>query len=200
MTNPYQAPLTSNGGVASFFIDCACGNRIEVVAAAAGTAVWCHCGREVDVPRLSELRRMAGQEAFLTNAVERTRAKLADGYLPGDGRCAVCGAEAKVMRRFDIVCEKTISVANNLNQGFVTMAFWLFFGWAGLLRACIRGTRSHSTELRGRDVWIRVPLAMCEKCAVPLEGERRAIRNLLELEYSDLFQEYPEATIVNAPA
>jgi len=45
-----------------FELPCDCGRRVSVSAVQAGTTVTCDCGQAMSVPRLGELRKLAGLE------------------------------------------------------------------------------------------------------------------------------------------
>ena len=49
------------GGTPELNLPCECGKRVPVAEASAGSVVQCSCGRTLQVPRLSELRRMAAE-------------------------------------------------------------------------------------------------------------------------------------------
>jgi hypothetical protein len=66
----------------AYFVNCPCGERLAVKATIAGSTIQCACGRDVPVPRLSELRQAAGQGAFEAGIVDTIRRMIADGELP----------------------------------------------------------------------------------------------------------------------
>lgn len=171
-------------------IQCPCGRTIEVTAGMAGGEVACPCGTVLAVPGLGQLRRQAGQEAYVTNAVERVRKMLAAGEIPPGELCAGCGAPTADVLQCEAVCEKSWSrrMAGDSGREFGGfLAFLLLPG--GLFRRKVR------TERHGRDVSVTLPLRVCRSCRKDVgPGHRRRLVEWLRTVpgYDDLFREYPD--------
>jgi hypothetical protein len=69
----------------TYAVVCPCGAKIPVEKSAAGSQVACPCGAMANVPRLSELRRSAGEEAFTLSTVDRIRQLINEGEIPLGG-------------------------------------------------------------------------------------------------------------------
>src|SRR5262249_53763824 len=91
----------------SYWLDCACGNRVEVTAAQAGRKAACACGKQVDVPRLSVLRRLEGSGAEQVSPELVVTGLYADGSRPvgGDHRLR-CGIETNDRIQCVVECER----------------------------------------------------------------------------------------------
>jgi len=202
MSNPFRSPqyasIATDRAAAGFFVQCDCGQRLGVTSAMAGAQAVCGCGRAVPVPRLSELRRMAGQAAYTTNAVEAARALVSDGHVPGGGLCSACGLPTTQTARFDVVCERTCLVGDKgLGSRVLLVAFAILFHSVALIRLFCR-TDEDTPVIHGRDTSVRLPVWLCDRC----QGDARYFkrRNARALfarigAYAEIFQEYPAATV-----
>jgi len=178
-----------------FHVTCPCGERLAVTSGMAGESVPCRCGRRVAVPPLSELRRGAGADAYVTNAVEAVRRKLNRGELPAGPGCVLCGSPAHVTVVCRVVCERAFAGSQGEDGGsFLT--FFMFGGPCPLRR---KGP-GRSGEVHGRDTDVELPLRLCDSCrssAGNLRRRRRVLRRLIAAvpDYQRVLDEYPEAEI-----
>ena len=184
-----------------FHVECVCGQRIEVTAGMAGSEARCDCGVLHQVPGLSELRRAAGQDPYVTNAVEKINKMLAQGELPPGPNCMVCHSPAPATFTCEVVCEQSWVVRRGRGQGpsnplLAGLALMFTPFW---LRLMLDRREADEPETRGRDVTVRVPLRLCGACRRSLGGLRRsrAIKRLLRQVpvYEELLEEYPWAKV-----
>jgi hypothetical protein len=201
MTNPYQSPRHSSSApqqANGLFVECDCGKRIVVSSAAAGSQVTCGCGKTVSVPRLSELRRMSGQEAYVTNAVEKVRHLIGDGHVPGDGLCIGCGTPTGDVARFDVACEQTYAVSQGDAGPRVVLAILAILGSVWAILRLFRQAPDIPPTIHGRDTSIRLPVWLCDHCQPEARYfNPREARELLTRigTYAEVFREYPEAVV-----
>src|SRR5437868_7253216 len=89
-----------------YSVHCTCGQQTPVERSAAGDVVTCVCGQRIKVPRLSELRRQAGQAAYDVSTYDRIRQMLAEGSLPPPPRlCALSQRPTSDVVYLTIACE-----------------------------------------------------------------------------------------------
>lgn len=183
----------------NYFVNCQCGRRHEVAAYQAGTALACGCGRQVPVPLLSQLRRDAGQDAYVTNAAERIARLLASGEIPTRGRCLVCDRQTMLVDECTAVCEQSWQRVNRrLDRSTLFLAI-ITGPLFALLYFLSRGKQPEDdVEVLGHDVSVTLRYHWCEGCR-----ERNSLRSLRELrqslerlpEYAALFREYPDVRL-----
>jgi hypothetical protein len=160
----------------------------------AGGSVACRCGRKLAVPPLSELRRGAGADAYVTNAVEVVRQKLSRGELPAGPGCVRCGSSAHVMVTCRVVCERPFASGSDDDGG--SLVGFLSLGWLSFLR---RKRAPASGEVHGRETVLELPLGLCDSCRSEAGNLRRprVLRRLIAAvpDYQRLLDEYPEAEL-----
>src|SRR5215207_1348709 len=83
-----------------YSVVCECSNRTLVPATAAGSSVACACGRDVAVPSLRELRRLAVETG--DDPQHKIEQVLGEGRYPGPLQCALCGSTTYHVRRFHV--------------------------------------------------------------------------------------------------
>ena len=182
----------------AFHVECDCGQRIEVTAGMAGAEVRCSCGRVNRVPGLSALRQAAGQDAYVTNAVEAIRIMVAQGELPPGPNCMICHSPTGIVFNCEVVCEEAwIRRRGRSNRFLAGLA--LMFAPFWLTLALRHGRDPNEPDKQGHDVKLRVPLRLCGACRSSLGGLRRAraIKRLLRQVpiYKQLLEEYPDAKV-----
>lgn len=186
----------------AFKIDCDCGRTHEVTATMAGTSHLCRaCGREMTIPLLSQLRALAGQERYVTNAAEKVAKLLRDDYVPPGEKCVACGCATKQVLESQVVCEK-VWRQEKLSQrswaALILVGLFLPCGWIWTLFVGLRDLERDSRE-RGHNVIVSTPIRLCVNCI-----DRGAVSNTARLrmllvrvpQYAELFKEYPEAELV----
>jgi len=175
-------------------VTCPCGERLAVTSGMAGESVPCRCGRKLAVPPLSELRRRAGADAYVTNAVEAVRKKLNRGELPAGPGCILCGSPAHSTVACRVVCERAFA-GRESEDGGSFLAFLMLGGLSFLRRKRPGG----SGEVHGRDTDVELPLRLCDSCRSNAGNLRRprALRRLIAAvpDYQRVLDEYPEAEL-----
>src|SRR3954449_9046146 len=68
-------------------LSCSCGRSVFARARDAGGRISCECGNNIAVPNLSQLRILAGADAFVTNPAELIRKLQAEGKNPAGDSC-----------------------------------------------------------------------------------------------------------------
>jgi len=180
----------------SYSVTCECGLVHSVSATDAGSTLRCRCGRSVDVPLLSSLRKSAGDEAFPLSTIERIRAMIRDGELPSGDICPCSGRPADDGILVHVQCERTwVRGGEPINSSKVLGCF-LVFGWIGALIASLR---MRPREDLGRDTSIQVPLRVSSDVRPKLLRMRqKALKAILRQTpvYAQLLDEFPEAEVV----
>jgi hypothetical protein len=156
----------------------------------------CSCGKSVDVPTLSNLRKSAGQSAIPLSTIDRIRIMVRDGALPAGEICPVSGRPADETILIDVQCERAwVRGGESWDTGKV-IAYVLLFGWIGAL---IASRKSQPYEELGRDTSLTVPLRISSEVRPKLQRMRRQrkLKSLLSQTpiYSQLLKEYPEAIV-----
>jgi hypothetical protein len=142
---------------AEFRIRCDCGKEHRVSARSAGSSLDCPCGRRVEIPSLSELRRQAGEPAYSVKARWILGDMLVKKQLPIRTRCAHCERETDQSIRVAVECERVWQKKSYDSP--TNVAIVLIFGVWGWLFLRRRDER----EL-GDDVMLVLPIRLCEVC------------------------------------
>jgi len=174
-------------------VKCECGNSVPVTAAVAGSIVSCRCGREISVPSLSQLRRAAGRDEYITNAVEVVRKALSTGELPS-ASCIQCHCTTNRVVQCKVVCESTATKRTTFgDDGDLVSAFGRLFSPIWITKKTV------VTEIHGRDTIVEPVFCLCEACQESVGNLRRqkTLYRLLRMvpQYEQLLQEYPKAKI-----
>jgi hypothetical protein len=88
--------------IRTYAIQCSCGDEISIAASAAGSEVRCRCGETVSVPKLSILRRLAGDDHARLSTLDSIRYLDAAGELPSRRVCALTGIRTNAVMYFSI--------------------------------------------------------------------------------------------------
>ncbi|HEX5102211.1 MAG TPA: hypothetical protein VFV87_00265 [Pirellulaceae bacterium] len=153
----------------------------------------CPCGRVVKVPRLSELRRQAGQAAFQVSAIDRIRSMLQSRCEAPGRECALSGIVTSDVMMFTVVCEKPYSTGYSW--------WWLFVIGLWSLPLSIFGyiiATRESGEAQGRELTVTVPLRIAAHCQADVRKfSPLQLANLLYTVplYAALLDEYPYAEV-----
>lgn len=180
----------------SYSVTCECGSRHAVSATQAGSMLECACGRSVDVPLLSALRKSAGESPIPLNTIERIRAMIQSGELPNGDICPYSGRPANSTIYFHVQCERSwVRGGDSWDTGKV-IAYVLLFGWIGAL---IASKKSQPMEEIGRDTFLELPLRMSSDVASSVMRIRRQKKLKMLLRqtpiYARLLDESPEADV-----
>ncbi len=181
--------------MSTYMVGCACGASSPVTATQAGSKIHCACGRTVDIPTLSTLRKSAGESATPQNAVERIKAMLQRGELPTGDICPYSGRPANDTILFHVQCERSWVRGGEMSPGKI-IAYIFFLGWIGALIAYY----SHRPrEELGRDTSLTIPLRVSSDVRamiLRMRGQRK-LKSLLSHvpAYAQLFAEFRDATV-----
>ncbi|MCA9129215.1 MAG: hypothetical protein KDB22_19140 [Planctomycetales bacterium] len=174
------------------FVNCENGHQVKVTAANCGGNVKCICGRDVAVPRLSDLRRNAGQSAFATTTVERLNAMSRRGELPPTDNCCLCMSQATEIVPCIVQCETTVVSGDGFwkTACLIAVGPWLALSWLM--------TSFSSPVVHGRSTAVRLPFPACGDCSRKLFKSKLARKAGLQniALYRELLDEYPDAFVV----
>ena len=180
--------------MSSYSVFCECGVTHPVSATQAGSTMTCGCGRSVDVPTLSSLRKSAGESAIPSDTIETIQAMIRGGELPSGDICPYSGRPANDTIFFHVQCERVwVRGGESLESGNFA---YMFLGWIGALIAL---QKLRPREELGRDISLEVPLCISSDVRPTIMGMRRQ-RGLKALLcqthiYAQLLQEFPRATV-----
>jgi hypothetical protein len=178
-------------------VNCECGRELAVSATSAGSRLDCTCGRTVDVPTLSELRRNAGLNPIPLNTVESIQKLVRLGELPNEKNCPFTGRIPDTVVWLRVDCEsKWVRGSEPLSIPWIFFYIFLL-GWVGAWLVALR--KETPKEELGRDVSVDLPLRVSSE-AIPnvfRMTSQRKLRKVLRQNpvYSKLLVEYPSAFI-----
>ncbi len=169
--------------------------------AAAGGTKLCSCGQTVPVPRLSELKRLAGHAPEAIRPSDQIRHLLLHGGLPPDSICRFTQRPTSDVVYVTVVCElpKVMGHTSWWRSALVTLGAFAISIW--LLPMYLIVARGEP-EVVGDETVFRLP--------VPVAADRQAqFRELSPAElrqyfcsiplYARLLEEYPLATLSVCP-
>ena len=172
-------------------VTCECGITHPVTAAKCGQSLKCSCGRSVQVPMLSELRKAAGLQAFEIGIHDRIDAMNREGRLPVEHECVVCGTPTQEKVMCCVECERPYAKG----PGFWKSLFLTLLTPVWMLGAMRRDQAN--PEVLGRELVVKTPIRICRSCR---ESDRFSRSRCVELlrktdVYRNLLDAYPEAAI-----
>jgi hypothetical protein len=194
MSSPYSSSPDPDASL-PFAVMCGCGQRIGVDAGMAGEEVACRCGKRMLVPRLSELRRAAGQEAYGDDPVAKIRGLRTAGISLPEGQCSVCRSPASQRIVFRAECEREW-VKRRGTWDRVLFVLLLPFSIGLAIIAFL--SSKEETHRFGRDVVVDLPVTICENCAADFKrpGQTAISRLLVSIPlYASLLEKYPRAEV-----
>jgi hypothetical protein len=155
----------------------------------------------VPVPLLSELRKLAGQDPYITNAREKIQRLLASGYIPPGEVCVMCGLRTAEVWQCTAACERKWVERRRETGNSALMALRMIFSPLTMALASFTRSADGEDEMqveRGRDVVVKLPLRLCQNCRekrllAKAEDLRRALGRVPE--YAELLKEYPDAEL-----
>jgi hypothetical protein len=173
-------------------VDCECGDYVTVEETDAGTTAQCRCGRAIQVPSLSELRRSAGVAESGISPELVVESLLLAGELPEEDYCVLCG----VPTEHCIICSTECArahVESGEHPWWVHAFAFLTFGWLGALLAQFT---QRDAKQSGRDIIFSLPLRICDFCRQEITNpaELKAAMSRVPL-YRRLLNKYPEARV-----
>ncbi|WP_146118819.1 hypothetical protein [Blastopirellula marina] len=189
-----------------YLIHCECGEPLEVTATQAGSTVTCRCGKVVDVPMMSVLRRSAGESAMPLNIVEQINGMVKRGELPTNDLCPISQRRPDLTVYLDVRCEQSYADRRaQLEESDHYIIPYFLFGWIfavfyTLLRyALVKSKTPSELERHGHDVSVKVPLAISstEKETFTKTRSQARLKQWLESTpiYVKLLEEYPQARV-----
>jgi hypothetical protein len=145
-----------------FSLTCGCGRTIIARAKDAGGSLACPCGGQMAVPKLSELRTMAGYHAYTTNPAEAIRRAQSQGIDPAGDSCVLCGSPTPVLYTCHAVCESSHvkKGASDANDFLKWLLLPLILNLLDLLRP-----KETQSDRQGHDVEVTFTLPVCDQCA-----------------------------------
>ncbi len=150
-----------------------CGRIHPISPSQAGAVLGCLCGNQMDLPSLSDLRKHAGMTAYEKPTAEMIVEMVADGRLPDSPVCVNCSGRCDG-QALVAICErtrtKTCGTGGGGSDGFVAglilgVPFFLPLGGSGA------SGDVHQEQL-GRDVFVPVPIRVCDRCWDEIIGLR----------------------------
>jgi hypothetical protein len=155
-----------------------------------GTTIRCgRCGDQVQVPRLSKLREIAGKAPFEAGTIDAIHGMLRRGELPAVGRCAVSGMDTRDILDLYVEAERLHRSRDNR-----------FYATLGLLVSPILllGLLQKPRPDVGRETNVHTPLCVAaeHQGKVRRAGQGALRRWLCGVPiYDRLLKEYPGARI-----
>lgn len=179
-------------------VNCACGATQPVSASQAGSTLRCECGRPLEVPLLSILRRAAGEPPIPLSTIERIASMIRDGEAPGGDVCPYSGRPANDCVLVRVQCERSsVRGGGGDGSGLTILAYGVLFGWIDLFIAARE--EALPLEVLGRDTYLEIPLRVSSDVASQIARIRRqrTLKRLLRQTpiYAALLDEYPDAHV-----
>lgn len=136
-------------------VSCECTKVHEVPGTDAGKMIACSCGRSVEIPRLSLLRKSAGEETLSIDLELEHR--LRDNSLPEETECLSCSKPTDDMAFSRVQYESAYKKKNDKSS----LAFFFILGplWAMIYRQFFQIGKEHGDNLE-----FRLPLRLCAIC------------------------------------
>jgi len=174
-------------------VACACGMKISVAETAAGTNVGCAaCGRQVAVPSLRELRRLAGVREPTLSPAFIVESMLLKGTLPEGHDCVLCGTHTDGCMVCRTECERAVIKGARPSRWAILLGF-LTFGWLGAWIAW--AAPQNETEV-GTDRVYSLPLRVCPACRPRLKDSKDLLDALCRVPlYRELLVGYPDVVV-----
>ncbi len=175
----------------AYELQCDCSEILYVDIGDAGNQITCHCGRAMNVPRLSTLRAMSSEAGAQVSADFEIGTLLAHNLLPFETCCFECAAATTNCLVVQVVCERAIVIHAKFSW-FAILSVFLspflgFFFW--------RGRRPIPKEI-GKDKIYSLPVRICPGCLERIDTSRELPRvlGLIPL-YARLLAKYPKARL-----
>lgn len=201
-----------------YSVDCECQQMLEVHAGQAGTTIACSCGRDVPVPRLSELRVRAGEGQFESGVTSKIERMVSTGELPHGHACVVTGFPTDDYVEIQVICERETYLPSDEPEvsgfGFLAIGGFLMLAlaslithlWKGLIELLRRIAESFRQPAPPDD-WALDPMnqelvvVLCPLRMIASHHETAATTGCRRLKrwlqtvpvYRDLLQQYPQA-------
>jgi hypothetical protein len=169
-----------------FQITCSCGAGHAVGEGSAGAKFTCSCGREIAVPPLHELRRLAGvplDPEFLI------RSGLSEDDLFPDKTCCHCGGETAAWLPVKVECEPGYHEGGFGWGTFFLTALTAIFLPFGFILFRSRPKIVHYGK------GYRLPVLICPECQKSAPRSEQTVKEWLRQVpvYRQLLDKYPKA-------
>ncbi len=173
-------------------VTCECGVKTQVTPTMCGSSVACDCGKAIQIPRLSELRRNSGLTPVIVDVADKLQAMLVDGLLPTEVDCVSCGSPTNLYLACEIECERMFAKKSSYASYF--LQFWLAPIW--ILAATKR--EYDNPEVHGRELVVKTPMRICETCFSKINLNRETCIGFMRTNelYAKLLSRYPNAMVV----
>lgn len=179
-------------------LPCPCGRYVQVTAGQAGTNVRCECGTTLPVPKLADLRRLAGKDPYATNPAERIAKMERAGQLVLPDQCVACYMRTEGVLECIAVCEKKHTEV----QADTSLASRLFMILSPVLYLLVKlfvPPADSEIKIHGHEVQAMLRLRLCANCRPSSSHfiSRDTLVTWLRTVpiYAELLDLYPEAEI-----
>jgi hypothetical protein len=152
-------------------LPCTCGRSPVARAKDAGGSINCACGNSVAVPKLSELRLLAGADAFITNPAEAIRKAQLAGTEPAGDRCLVCGSADTMFFQCHAVCEQSHAKKTSSYKSFEIFRWLILPLIANIILAFKK--EDETIDRQGHDIDVAFRLPVCRLCASTIGNPAR---------------------------
>jgi hypothetical protein len=204
--NPYKSPESREFGGSvntadlSYHVVCACGQRTSVSKSAAGGTVSCsQCGKDIEVPTLSQLRMLAGKGAYEAGIADTVRRTVSSGELPKGNLCQLSGRPTENITTVYVQCEEKWKRAKESNKSYIPLFVLGILSLPYYLMRICTSKFDVETEVLGHDVIVPAPLRVHpDSCRELNRASQRKLRRILRTvpAYEELLNEYPRAKII----
>lgn len=171
-----------------------CNRSLSVSASQAGAAVNCDCGAVVQVPRMSQLRKSAGETAIPLSTAEAVGKMVANGELPQNEVCPLSLRPANETLHVHAICEQPWTTGGG-DSTQTAIALGCLFGWFGYVMA---RESERPEERHGRDTVVDLPIRISSDVRDRYHRQNQAqLKSLLSQTpmYAKLLKEYPKSKI-----
>jgi len=182
-------------------IDCPCGEHQIVRESAAGAVLTCACGNALHVPKLSQLRAIAGQPSDNVRPEVLIEWMLRAAQLPTCTTCAFCGGETAAIVIVHTDCSprfhRVFEFLDFAKRVFEFVAKIVVRMVIALLSGLIFWSWESNNEERAPLKIYLLPIRVCPACTSALRDPaiiKRCMRK--EPEYRRLLDKHPHAKIV----
>jgi hypothetical protein len=178
----------------SYFVDCSCGRRIDVVKSQAGSSIGCVCGAALEIPPLTQLKQQVGEDHL--SPLDRIGQMLRDRQLPQSRLCAYSGMPTRDVIYIAIECERVWT--RNSERGLLNIVVTGLSALFGHLAHLFHQVQDDDEQVMGRATGVSVPLRVAHEFEKQVRGSNQSeLKRLLRTVpiYARLLDDYPEASV-----